>query len=75
LQRAASIISQDPSFSTGAEAAAENVLHESEEGNARIKPQATDWVPYIISDNDEPNILIVSYLIKNEMVRDVGGSS
>jgi hypothetical protein len=28
-------------------------LRESEEGNATIKPQATDWAPYIVSDSDE----------------------
>jgi hypothetical protein len=38
---AANLISQDPSFSAGAKAAAQNILRESEEGNARIVPQAT----------------------------------
>jgi hypothetical protein len=41
LQRAANIISQDPSFSVGPQAAAQNILRESEEGNAIIVPPAT----------------------------------
>jgi hypothetical protein len=53
LRRAASIISQDPTFSVRAQAAAENVLSEPAEGNARIEPQAANWVPYIVSDSDE----------------------
>jgi hypothetical protein len=53
LRRAASIISQDSSFSAGAQPTAENVLRKLEEGNARIDLQATDWVPYIVSDSDE----------------------
>jgi hypothetical protein len=40
LRRAANIISQDPSFSAGAKAAAQNILRESEEGNARSVPPA-----------------------------------
>jgi hypothetical protein len=39
LRRAANIISQDPSFSAGAQAAPQNILRESEEGNARSVPQ------------------------------------
>jgi hypothetical protein len=53
LRRAASIISQDPTFSAGAQAAAESVLGGAPEGNARIEPQSKDWAPYIISDRDE----------------------
>jgi hypothetical protein len=53
LWRAASIISQDPLFLAGTQAAAEKVLRESEEGNARIVPRATDWEPYIVSDSNE----------------------
>jgi hypothetical protein len=40
LQRAANIISQDPSFSARAQAAAQNILRESEDGNPRSVPQA-----------------------------------
>jgi hypothetical protein len=41
LRRAANIISQEPLFAAGAQAAAHNILRESMEGNARIVPQAT----------------------------------
>jgi hypothetical protein len=41
LRRAANIISQEPSFAAGAQAAAQNILRESAEGNTRIVPQAT----------------------------------
>jgi hypothetical protein len=40
-------------FSAGAQAAAENLLRGSEEGNVTIEPQATDWAPYIVSDSDK----------------------
>jgi hypothetical protein len=42
LRRAANIISQDPSFSAGAQAAAHNILCGSEEGSARSVPPAAD---------------------------------
>jgi hypothetical protein len=41
LRRAANITSHDPSFSAGAQAAEQNILRESEEGNTRIVPQTT----------------------------------
>jgi hypothetical protein len=41
LRRAANIISHDPSFSAGAQAAAQNILRESEEGDAKSVLQTT----------------------------------
>jgi hypothetical protein len=41
LRRATNRISQDPSFSVGAQAATQNILRESEEGNARMILPAT----------------------------------
>jgi hypothetical protein len=57
LRRAARIISEDPTFSIGTQAVAENVLRGSEEGNATIEPQTMDWAPYIVSDIDEGSLL------------------
>jgi hypothetical protein len=42
LRRTANIISQDPSFLAGAQAAAHNILCGSEEGTARSVPPAAD---------------------------------
>jgi hypothetical protein len=42
LRRATNIISQDPSFSAGAQAAAHNILCVSEEGTVRSVPTAAD---------------------------------
>jgi hypothetical protein len=53
LRRAASIISQDPTFSAGAQAVAENILCKSPDQAASFEPQPTDWTPYAISDSDK----------------------
>jgi hypothetical protein len=61
LRRAANLISQDPSVSVGAQVAAQNILRESEEDNARIVPPTTyddegfftgQWTVYLGLDND-----------------------
>jgi hypothetical protein len=53
LQRATSIISQDPTFSVGAQAAAKNILSESMDQAAGFEPRSTDSSSYVVSDSDE----------------------
>jgi hypothetical protein len=80
LRRAANIILQDLSFSTGAQAAAQNILRESEEGNARSVPPAvysdaslftSQWTVYsgLYSDSEDESAAPEDNLIVPETVR------
>jgi hypothetical protein len=81
LLRAANIISQDPSFSAGAQAAAQNF---TKDGNARSVPQAASsdagsftgqWTMYsgLGSDSEDESATPENYLPAPEGVREHGG--
>jgi hypothetical protein len=73
LRRATNIISHDPSFSAGAQAAAQNILRVSEDGNARSVPQPAssdagsftgEWTVYsrLGSDSEDESATPEKYL-------------